>query len=68
MPLYKLIVVVILITIVASLGLALLRMIQDKGPSDRAVWALTLRVALSIGLFIFLMLGFATGFITPHGI
>ncbi|MGH8864426.1 MAG: DUF2909 domain-containing protein, partial [Burkholderiales bacterium] len=32
------------------------------------VRALTLRVALSIGLFVLLMIAYATGWLTPHGI
>jgi ABC-type multidrug transport system permease subunit len=43
-------------------------MIRDKGQSHRAVKALTVRIALSVGLFILLMIAYATGLITPHGI
>jgi uncharacterized membrane-anchored protein len=68
MSVSKLIVVLMLIAIIASLGVALAQMIGDKGQTDRTVKALTVRVILSIALFIFLMVAFATGLLTPHGI
>lgn len=68
MSVSKLIVVLMLIAIIASLGVALAQMIGDKGQTDRTVKALTVRVILSIALFIFLVVAFATGLLTPHGI
>jgi hypothetical protein len=68
MSIAKLTVILLLIFIVASLGLALFHMMRNKGPTDRMVRALTIRVILSIGLFIFLMVAFATGLLKPHGI
>lgn len=68
MSIGKLIVVLMLIAIIASLGVALAQMIRDKGQIDRTVKALTVRVILSIALFIFLMVAFATGLLTPHSI
>lgn len=41
--------------IVASLASGLYFMMTDRGKSDRAVRALTLRVALSVSLFLLLM-------------
>lgn len=64
----KLLIVVALLAIVASLGIALARLVRDRGDSTRMVKALTFRIALSIALFALLMLGVFTGFITPHGI
>ncbi|MGH8605370.1 MAG: twin transmembrane helix small protein [Gammaproteobacteria bacterium] len=63
----KLIIVAALLAIVFSLGLAFWRLMHDKGRSDRMVKALTARVILSIGLFILMMVAFATGLIKPHG-
>jgi DUF2909 family protein len=60
----KFVVILFLIFIVASLGSALYFVVKDKGGSDRAVKALTVRVALSVVLFALLMLGFYLGFIT----
>ena len=68
MSVSKLIVVLMLIAIIASLGVALAQMIRDKRQTDRTVKALTVRVILSIALFIFLMVAFATGLLTPHNI
>ena len=62
----KVIVIVVLITILASLGSALVAML--RGRSGLTLKALTLRVALSIGLFVFLMIAYATGLISPHGL
>jgi len=62
----KVIVIVVLISILASLGSALVAML--RGRSGLTLQALTLRVALSICLFVFLMIAYATGLISPHGL
>ena len=62
----KVIVIVVLIAILASLGSALVALL--RGRSGLTLQALTLRVALSIGLFVFLMIAYATGLISPHGL
>jgi hypothetical protein len=62
----KIVIVVFLILILASLGSALFYLMKDRGTGDRTVKALTLRVALSISLFLFLMLGYWLGFF-PQG-
>ena len=64
----KLIVVAIFIGVLASLASALLYLVKDRGQSDRAVKALTMRVGISIGLLCLLVLLWALGFIQPHGI
>jgi DUF2909 family protein len=50
--------------ILISLFSALYYVWKDKGKSDRAVKALTVRVILSIVLFALLMLGYRFGFLT----
>ena len=60
----RIVVILFLVFIVASLGSALYFVVTDRGRSDRAVKALTVRVALSVTLFALLMLGFYFGFIT----
>jgi len=60
----KIIVLIFIVLILASLGSALYFMVKDKGASTRTVKALTWRVALSITLFALLMLGFHFGIIT----
>jgi hypothetical protein len=62
----KVIVIVVLIAILASLGSALVAIL--RGRSGLTLHALALRVALSIGLFVFLMIAYATGLISPHGL
>ena len=62
----KVIVNVVLMAILASLGSALVAIL--RGRSGLTLQALTLRVALSIGLFVFLMIAYATGLISPHGL
>ena len=62
----KIVIVVFLILILASLGSALFYLMKDKGTGDRTVKALTLRVALSVSLFLMLMLGYWFG-LFPQG-
>ena len=64
----RIIVILFLVLIVASLGSGLYYLIKDKGQSERTVKALTVRVALSITLFLLLMLGFYFGLIPGKGV
>lgn len=59
-------VIIFLVVILASLGSALYYMIRDRGTTDRTARALTIRVALSVTLFLLLLAGFHTGFITTR--
>lgn len=59
----KIIVVIFIVLILASLGSALYFMVKDKGASTRTAKALTWRVVFSITLFALLMLGFHFGII-----
>lgn len=68
MLLFKLLVIGMLFAIIASLGTALFTLVRDKGGSQRTVKALTVRVALSVGLFLLLFAGFLAGIIAPHGV
>ncbi|MBV9362332.1 MAG: twin transmembrane helix small protein [Betaproteobacteria bacterium] len=54
-------VIAIFIAIVVSLFSALFFVYHDRSGSTRAVKALAIRVALSVGLFGFLMLGYYLG-------
>lgn len=54
-------VIAIFIAIVVSLFSALFFVYHDRSGSTRAVKALAIRVALSVGLFAFLMLGYYFG-------
>jgi len=62
--LMKYLVILFLVFIVYSLGAAAYFMVRDGGASERMVRALTVRVALSVTLFLLLMAGIHFGFIT----
>lgn len=66
--LFKTIIIALLGIILLSLSTALFSMIKDKGQSDRTVKALTVRIALSIGLILLLAIGAQFGLIQPHGV
>ncbi|GMR20847.1 MAG: hypothetical protein BMS9Abin36_1444 [Gammaproteobacteria bacterium] len=60
--LYKTIIIIFLFLIIGSLLSGLLFMFKDQGKdSDRMVKALSLRVGLSVTLFLILMAGFYFG-------
>jgi len=63
----KILIVAVLLAIVASLGQALFAMAAGPTDDKRMVRALTVRVALSVGLFVLLLIGWSTGTISPHG-
>jgi Protein of unknown function (DUF2909) len=62
----KLIPAVILIAILASLGSALVFLIRDGSKTRRTLQALTVRIALSVALFLFLMFGYWMGWFVPN--
>ena len=64
--LIKTFIILVLIAILASLGSGLVYLMRDNGDGERLVRALTLRIGLSFALFIFLLVAFATGLISPH--
>jgi cytochrome bd-type quinol oxidase subunit 2 len=65
----KLLVVVILVGILASLGSALFHLVHDrKGETKNMVRALTVRISLSVALFVLLFIAWAAGWIEPHGL
>ena len=64
----KVLIVVVLVAIVASLGSGLFHLVKDDGRSKRMVNALTVRIALSVLLFVLLFVAWKGGLIVPHGI
>ncbi|HSI23921.1 MAG: twin transmembrane helix small protein [Methylophilaceae bacterium] len=65
--LLKLFIIAALLLIIGSLFSALFYLMKDKGQGKRTVKALTLRISLSLGLFLLLMIGYYTGIIgQPH--
>ncbi len=66
--LIKILIVGCLLAIIASLGTGLFHLVGDKGGSKKMVNALTIRIALSVTLFILLFIAWQQGLITPHHI
>lgn len=64
----QILIIIIFLGILISLGSGLLYLVKDKGQSSRTVKALTWRIGLSVGLFLFLMLLVALDVVKPHGI
>jgi len=63
--LYRIVVVAFLLVIVGSLFSALLYLVKDKGTTERTVKALSVRIGVSITLFLLLMAGFYFGVLPP---
>ena len=63
-----LIVAVMFVAILAALAAALFFLLRTKGDSNRMVNALTVRIGLSVLLFLLLMLAWYAGLIEPHGV
>ncbi len=66
--LIKVLIVACLLGIIASLGKGLFHLVNDKGDSKRMVNALTVRIVLSVALFILMFIAWQQGLIQPHGI
>lgn len=64
----KVLIIACLIGIVASLGSGLFHLVNDRGESKRMVRALTVRIGLSVLLFVLLLVAWSQGLITPHGL
>lgn len=65
---FKTVIIVVFVLILISLVSGFTFLIKDQGKTTRTVKSLTVRVALSVSLFILLMIGFALGLIKPHGV
>lgn len=64
----RIVVLLFIALIVLSLGSALYYLVKDKGQSDRTVKALTMRISLSIFLFVLLMASYYFGWIPQTGL
>lgn len=64
----QLFILAVLVLIVATLGSALALLFRKEGEKSRMAKALTVRVSLSIGLFLILMGSFYFGLIPQHGL
>ena len=63
----RFVIVIALIGILFSLGSALFYLMRDKGTTNRTVNALTIRVGISIALFLFILFSYWMGWIAPRG-
>ncbi|MFY9347067.1 MAG: twin transmembrane helix small protein [Orrella sp.] len=60
-------VAIVFIGIFASLGSALFYLMRDKGGSDKTVNALTVRIGLSVALFLLLLFAHWMGWVRTTG-
>ena len=61
----KILIIIFLVTILYSLGSALVFLVKDHGEGDRTVNRLTWRIGLSLVLFLFLWGAHQMGWIEP---
>jgi hypothetical protein len=66
----KSLVIIAFLAIIASLGSALYHLVKrgDEEQSAKTAQALTVRIGLSVVLFILIFIAYATGLIQPEGI
>jgi hypothetical protein len=64
----KIFIIIVMLVIIGALVSSLIFLVRDEGKTQRTVKALTLRIGLSIALFLFLFVAFYFHWITPHGV
>ena len=64
----KLLLILVLAAIVVSLGVALYQLASGHGDSGNMLRSLTVRIGLSVTLFVLLMIAWRLGLISPHGV
>ncbi|MDP1534759.1 MAG: DUF2909 domain-containing protein [Rubrivivax sp.] len=68
----KIVIVLMLVAVLGALASAGFFMLRKGRPGDqrdrRMAWALALRVALSVALFLFILLSWTMGWMRPTGI
>ncbi len=64
----KIFIVIAMLAILISLGSGLVFLVRDDGKTKRTVKALTWRIAISMGLFLFLFIAFSLNWINPHSV
>ncbi|MGZ8981389.1 MAG: twin transmembrane helix small protein [Burkholderiaceae bacterium] len=62
----RIIILIALAGILLSLGSALVYLVRDKGSTNRTVNALTVRVSISVVLFLFILFSYWMGWIQPR--
>jgi len=64
----KIFILIIMLIILITLFSGLVFLIRGNGETKNTVKALTWRIALSLSLFIFLIIAFSLHWINPHGL
>jgi hypothetical protein len=64
----RLLILALLGAIIVSLGTALYHLASGKGDSKKMLRALTVRISLSVLLFVLLMIAWRFGLIAPRGL
>lgn len=64
----KAVIMIIMLIILITLASSLVFLVRDEGKTKRTAKALTWRIGLSLGLFLFLFLAFYLEWINPHTI
>lgn len=64
----KTIILIVMLFILISLASGLIYLVRDEGKTKRPIKALSWRIGLSLGLFLFLLLAFSFDWISPHSI
>ncbi len=62
----RIIIIIAFIGIIISLGSALVYLVRDRGATNRTVNALTVRISLSVALFLFILFSYWMGWIEPR--
>ena len=64
----RIVIIILLFAVLVSLFSGLYFVYKDKGNSNRAVISLTIRIALSVLVFVILMVSYYFGWITERGL
>jgi hypothetical protein len=62
----KIFLVLIVLSMLVTLGTGLVYLIKDQGRSERTLKTLMIRAGFTVVLLIVLLVGIATGIIVPH--
>ncbi|MBB5192245.1 multisubunit Na+/H+ antiporter MnhF subunit [Silvimonas terrae] len=63
----RVVIVLFLLIILFALGRALFQLVRGPSRSEKLARSLTLRIAVSVALFILLLLAWYFGLLQPHG-
>ena len=64
----KVVILILLVAVIASLFAGLFFVYKDKGQTNRAVISLTIRIALSIVVFLILVGSYYFGYVPERGL